>query len=697
MGIGGGVEGFTIVLEQQLVDEFQQRLIGETELQLEDDPQGCGALERDAALAEVILGDLEEAGAIAEHESCPYEDTVGRNRCRIIAYAFPEDATRLELVTASYVAESDGDHLSTDSLSRITGQAARFFDYVARGDLERFKEHVAVRDAAARIREALESIDEVRIHVLTNAFVRDRNVNDLEIAGRRVEFSVWDLERLYRASGEEVTRDRIEIDFSKLLGAPLPALEMKPPPAEYQTYLLVLPGEALFKLYDQFGPRLFEFNVRSFLQARGQVNKGIRETLKAEPDRFLAYNNGLTATADEIVAGTLRGETVIHRLKGLQIVNGAQTTASIHRAKKVDRIDISRVAVSMKLTRVKPDKLGEFVPLIARFANTQNPVQLADLSANNDFHITMERLSEQVWAPGEEDRWFYERARGAYEVARMRRGSTPAKRRDFDLQCPKGQRFTKTDLAKVWMTWWDLPHLVSRGAQKNFAAFMSTLAERFPANWTPDQGFYRQSVALLILFKGCQAAVRRAALQSYGANVVTFMMAKLKEVYGARLDLDRVWDAQTLSPELTALLVGWAPDVHAAIVAGAGSRNVTEFSKKEECWERIKALALCRPDTVPPELGDGQAAAVARPAVDRGPTDMVDRCMAIDGAAWAVVVAWAAGSSAVTEFDKKVAHTLLGYAMNGWQHPPSEKQAPIGVRVLEQAERAGVLVDRAVA
>jgi hypothetical protein len=184
---------------------------------------------------------------------------------------------------------------------------------------------------------------------------------------------------------------------------------MKPRPDEYETYLVILPGELIYQLYEEFGARLFEFNVRSFLQAKGKVNKGLRDTLKNEPERFLAYNNGITATADEIEAGLFMGETSISRLRGLQIVNGAQTTASIHRAKKVDRIDISKVALSMKLTLVEPAKLTEFVPLIARYSNTQNVIQVSDLSANNEFHIRIEQLSEQIWAPGEEERWFYER------------------------------------------------------------------------------------------------------------------------------------------------------------------------------------------------------------------------------------------------------------------------------------------------
>ena len=87
-----------------------------------------------------------------------------------------------------------------------------------------------------------------------------------------------DLERLFRSSRETVTRDRIEINFTKLFGRPIACLEMKPRPKEYETYLVILPGELIYQLYEEFGARLFEFNVRSFLQAKGKVNKGLRDT-----------------------------------------------------------------------------------------------------------------------------------------------------------------------------------------------------------------------------------------------------------------------------------------------------------------------------------------------------------------------------------------------------------------------------------
>lgn len=679
------------MLENQLLEEFRQRLIGDTEREEADrsDPE---KLASDIALAEIVLGDLEEAGVLGEHDLCAHEDETGRNRCRVIAYSLPHDSTRLELITTRFVQDAEGTHLPAQEIGKLAGQAARFFRYAASNDHARFQENAPALEAAGRIRDELARIEDVRVHILTNAVVRDRSVENVEIDARQIEFSVWDLERLYRAAGEEITREHIEIDFTKLLGAPIAALEMKPPPAEYQTFLLVLPGEALSRLYDQFGARLFEFNVRSFLQARGNVNKGLRDTLRNEPDRFLAYNNGLTATADEIDVGQLHGETVIRKLRGLQIVNGAQTTASIHRACKLDKIDISRVAVSMKLTRVEPAKLSEFVPLIARFANTQNPVQLADLSANSDFHIAIERLAQQVWAPGEESRWFYERARGAYEVARLRLGSTPAKRRAFDAECPKGCRFTKIDLAKVWMSWWGMPHVVSRGGQKNFAAFMSAVPEKFSSDWAPDAEFYRSSVSLLLLFKAAQSAVRKAGIQSYRANVMTYLLAKISADFGSRFDLETVWNAQSLSAQLSSKAIEWCALIHEAIVVGAGDRNVTEFCKKEECWERVRLLTLPGVFPAPPELQSQAAYAsqAAKPATDPG-RDIIDRCMALNGADWARIVAWASTSTAVTPFDLKVAHTVSGYALSGWQHDLTEKQARIVCRVLEAAEHAGIL------
>jgi hypothetical protein len=680
------------VLENQLLGEFADALKAQVAEALADQALGS-PLAADTALAEAMLGYLEEAGAVAGHDMCPHEDQGIRRPCRIIGYSLPDDSTRLDLFTA-LSAPSDGPaHLPAKEVARLSGWAARFFEYAAKGDHERFFGNPAVAGAATLIREEIARIEDVRVHVLTNARVRDRAVEDITVLGRTVETEVWDLERLYRSSGEEVSRDRIEVDFKEFTGRAIACLEMKPPPAEYQTFLLVVPGNLVHDLYERYGARLFEFNVRSFLQAKGSVNKGIRKTIEEQPGRFLAYNNGLTATADEIEVGTLDGETVIHRLKGLQIVNGAQTTASIHRAKKVDKLPLDQIAVSMKLTLVPAPKLQEFVPLIARFANTQNPIQIADLSASDVFHQKLETLSETVWCPGEETRWFYERARGSYQVARMRHGTTPAKRREFDRMLPKAQHFGKADLAKFLMTWFGEPHTVSRGAQKNYAAFMFGLRERMGEGWEPDQKFYEETIAKAILFKVAQGVVRKAKLQSYGANVVTYMVAKLSAEFGSRIDLNGIWEVQEVSAEFTSMFATWAPLIHKAIVESADKRNVTEWCKKEGCWEVIHALKLPLQDPLPVEVGGELPEDVAVSATGLKADDPVITCMGLDGEQWALVMAWAAKTPSVDEFDRRVAHTISGYAIDGWEKEPSLRQATRGARVIVAARKAGVLSD----
>ena len=93
----------------------------------------------------------------------------------------------------------------------------------------------------------------------------------------------------------------------------------------------------------------------------------------------------------------------------------------------------------------------------------------------------MEKVTRSLWAPaadgsGQETRWFYERARGQYADA-LARERTPARQRAFKTLHPLRQKFTKSDAAKFEHSWDQLPHIVSRGAEKNFREFMIRLGE----------------------------------------------------------------------------------------------------------------------------------------------------------------------------------------------------------------------------
>jgi hypothetical protein len=347
--------------------------------------------------------------------------------------------------------------------------------------------------------------------------------------------------------------------------------------------------------------RLLEQNVRVFLQVRGNVNKGIRQTLEGDPAMFFAYNNGLTATAEAVTTESRDGQVVLTRLRNLQIVNGGQTTASIHAARRA-KVDLSRVFVQMKLSIVDQARAGEIVPRISEFANSQNRVNAADFFANHPFHVRMEGFSRRMFAPSpdgtfRETKWFYERARGQHADARAL--LTPAQRKKFDLENPRGQVFSKTDLAKYHNAWAGKPDKVSLGAQKNFADF----AQAIGAAWKKDEdafneGWFRDAVARAILFRATEKVVSEQSWYQggYRANIVAYAIAKMAHDLSATsrsLDFAAIWQKQAVDEPIRE---GIAAAAHDVIVAPpAGISNVTEWAKKQACWARVQSLDIAWP------------------------------------------------------------------------------------------------------
>ena len=122
--------------------------------------------------------------------------------------------------------------------------------------------------------------------------------------------------------------------------------------------------------------------------------------------------------------------------------------------------------MQVKLTVVAPEQLDEIVPKISLYANTQNKVNEADFSANDPFHVQLERFEDRL-RPQASDRtqrrWFYERARGQYADEKSRRARR--NRRRNSRRRTHDQKFTKTDLAKFENTW-GTPHLVGRAPRR---------------------------------------------------------------------------------------------------------------------------------------------------------------------------------------------------------------------------------------
>ena len=197
------------------------------------------------------------------------------------------------------------------------------------------------------------------------------------------------------------------------------------------------------------------------------------------------------ATVDQIdISSDAGGNLGIEAMRGLQIVNGGQTTASLHRARKQDKSDLSGVVVPAKIIKVRTENLDAMVAAVSRSANSQNTIQPADFSANDPFHVAVENLANNTWLPDQKGRWFYERARGSYGAAELKASFKASEKRRFANETPKERRFSKTDLAKC------LPNLVSFGNRKKLSIIHAddegTVPGRFCSRRRVVPGIHRQ-------------------------------------------------------------------------------------------------------------------------------------------------------------------------------------------------------------
>jgi len=370
------------------------------------------------------------------------------------------------------------------------------------------------------------------------------------------------------------------------------------PDADYEYALTAIPGQLIRDLYLRFGPRLLEANVRTFLGTKKAVNKGIVETLRKEPEHFLAFNNGLVLVCDEAAFERADdGNLGLSFLKGLQIVNGGQTTSSIYFASRDDKtIDLSHVMVPAKIIILKgsqDDARERLISNVSRYANSQNAVKMSDLSANRPFHVQLEKLANETWCPDGATRWFYERAAGAYNVMLLRDGNTPARRRKLQETIPPKRKLTKNDIAKFHEAWRGKPDVVGRGGEKNFVEFMDAVDKDPTIVPNPlDARWYRGMIAKVILFKAIESMIKtkeaKEVFRQGWVNIATYVVSVVSHRLGDRLDLEQIWMRQGISSGLRDLLWDWAVVVNAEFNRIAPGQQISEVAKRRETWERVK-------------------------------------------------------------------------------------------------------------
>lgn len=642
----------------------------------------------------VMLGYLEDAGEIEDPIVCPFRGY----GLQLNAYHVSETYEEVDIFVSIYNENSTLTSVSRTDIDAAVKRGIQLYRRAASDLYSSFEKDSDTYEFAITLHNEKAKIKKARIIALTNGTVKSIPFEKIDLAGVEVSFSVWDMDRLYRCTTSGKMRETIEIDFEESFGVTFPCIENQLSD-KYSVYLAILSGELLANIYEEHGPRLLERNVRSFLQAKGQVNKGIRDSLRDEPDMFLAYNNGISVTAESVeIVRDENGKPSIKKIRDMQIVNGGQTTASIYNARKNKKInaDLSRVFVQMKLTVISlAENMDEIVPKISAYANTQNKIQMADFSANDPFHRKIEELSRIIWAPAQggqkPQNWFYERARGQY-ADMLSKETTTFRRKAFKESHPL---FTKTDLAKYENTWDQLPFCVSEGAQKNFKKFTIRLAER--GNFVPDAKYYERLIAKAILFRRTEKLVQQQQYGGYRANIVTYTIAYLSHVTGQRIDLDAIWKNQSLTPALEENIVEISKFVQQMIVNPPKGANVGEWCKKQQCWNTIKEYVYEITSGLRAELVDitnqavisssNKAVTSSLNVTTEEELGVIDQVFSISASEWFALSKWAKETDNFQGWQRSILFSVGQLIARG--RKPSYKQAVQASKIYKEAINKG--------
>lgn len=617
--------------------------------------------------------------------------------------------------------------INQSQIEKLGKQASKFIESMHN---QTFLDSLAATDTAREIIEAispyLEETLKFRVVIVTDHLMSERvKLNKLKINDinkKESFFEIWDLQRICNLRSSDSEGESFSIDFKEICGG-LKALPADLDEKNVKSFLCVMPAETLRVLYDQYGQRLLESNVRTFLQFRGKVNSGMRETLFKNPENFFAYNNGLTVTATGFKTEKKSGALLITNLDNMQIVNGGQTTSAIYftplektTQKGIDfsKVDLSKVFVQMKLTVIDDlEKAEEIKENVARYANTQNIIQTADLVSNHPLHRKLEKLSRDTFVPpgekGVQSKWFYERARGQYDTKLRALKSAGAKRK-FLLENPKNQKFSKTDMAKFENTWRMRPYEVKKGAQKN----LELLGVKLLQEWENDPNnfeivFYKDLIAKAILFKSSDRAIQYESewyklSSGYKAETVTYTLSILRHnlnEQGLEINLKRIYDAQKISDSLKKQIINLAKEVRDTLLDEKfrkGTANVSEFSKKLDAWNEFRRLNfslndLSKDDTIGIEDAKSRVREDKLTNKVSGDLSYVEIVENVDAESWKEIYDFLKNDYAKDSWELR---TLLKFTRKSGGIANTKKidDYPVVFKLLEEAKNKGFIIEK---
>ena len=461
----------------------------------------------------------------------------------------------------------------------------------------------------------------VNIIILSNYIINNLQIKKLKVPTKSVYLDTWDLKKIYGNTHSLSDHVAIDIDFEseEYQRYKIHYLQMESTQYGYKCILAMFPAKLLYQLYDRYNTNLLYNNVRYFLGLKGSKEKkpnvAMLETLRKENEMFLAYNNGLTALAKGVETKCLTQKTdvtdpegttpqyismgVLDKILDFRIINGGQTTAAIFNARKQNnsttdtskKVNLLGVYVQVKL--IISEDIEKYSSKITLYSNFQNKVKYSDFSVSNEFNIQMEKLSRTIMSPSDNNEptyWFYERLRGQYDEHKKRL-NTKQDRDYFDFQFPSKKRFTKEDIAKVWSNWNHTPFDAVKGASTTYGTFMKGIVER---SFVPDEKYYKESIALIILYKFLLARPENKQYANGKASVIAYAMSMLNQRTFGKFDLLKVWQRQELSEETKLYLNTLCDHIYDLFQQRAAELNtsILSYGKSKPAYEFLKSQQL---------------------------------------------------------------------------------------------------------
>lgn len=532
---------------------------------------------REDAFTHYVLSQIATKVAAENYEvvHCNIKNAAGNCLGEIHAWNESPNGEVLTLFYTIYSAEgSDVTSLSDSDVQYAWNRMQGFYDQAIRNAAVDMPKSDPAYEVCKTIDGHKDDYKIVRFYIISNCSIKKSAPKKIRVRDKETDCNIWDLKKLHGNLTDTSDHVEINIDFDDEYKYNIPYIQMESTDhTEYKCLLMMFPAKLLYKLYKKWNTDLLLYNVRYWLTfkktKRKHTNADIRDTLRNDPQMFLAYNNGITAICSDVELeafgdATRVGEEdgvisssemvtsgILKAIKNFQIVNGGQTTASIFKAKdsEPNNIILNSTFVQVKLIVIGPNQnVNELAGRISTCSNSQNAVKDSEFTVSSQFNTKMQELSRSIKIPndrGDISYWFYERLRGQFEEEKSR-----IRRKDevdaFNNKYPKPCRFTKETMAIARKSWDQEPWEAVKGAGTTYDTFISKVRE---SGLVPDETYFKETVALLIIYNYLKGRKENKEYKNAKAPVIAYTMAYLHYITFEDLDLEAIWNRQSLTAD----------------------------------------------------------------------------------------------------------------------------------------------------